>query len=163
MKKKNRVRNYVFKGAKEKKKSETGEAVFESPGVSEQKAVFSFYTNPERFLTWMKLFHLRYWTDLCDEFDVVRVDVRDKSCVLVELQLIVSLLEGCEISESEQNLGLNEKNKSLHTITYYRTTNNILIQGNCRHFWVESEFPNFKRIIDQFHDDDLSLTELYNV
>ena len=75
----------------------------------------------------------------------------------------MSLLEGCEISESEQNLGLNEKNRSLYTITCYRTTNNILIQGICRHFWVESEFPKFKRIIDQFHDDDLSLTELYNV
>ena len=46
-KKKNRVRNYVFKGAKEKKKSETREAVFESPGTSEQEAVFSFYTNSE--------------------------------------------------------------------------------------------------------------------
>ena len=38
-----------------------------------------------------------------------------------------------------------------------------MIQGICRHFWVESEFPKFKRIIDQFHDDDLSLIELYNV
>ena len=88
-KKKNRVRNYVFKGAKEKKKSETGEAVFESPGASDQEAVFSFYTNSERFLTWMKCFRLQYWTDLCDEFDIVRVDVRDKSGVLVELQLKV--------------------------------------------------------------------------
>ena len=75
----------------------------------------------------------------------------------------MSLLEGCEISESEQNLGLNEKSRSLYTITCYRTANNILIQGICRHFWVESEFPKFKRIIDQFHDNDLSLTELYNV
>ena len=111
----------------------------------------------------MKCFRLRYWTDLCDEFDTVRVDVRDKSGVLVELQLKVSLLEGCEISESEQNLGLIEKNRSLYTLTCYRTANNILIQGICRHFWVESELPKFKRIIDQFHDDDLSLTELYNV
>ena len=111
----------------------------------------------------MECFRLRYWTYLCDEFDIVRVDVRDKSGVLVELQLKVSLLEGCEISESEQNLGLNEKNRSLYTITCYRTTNNILIQGNCRNFWVESEFPKLKRIIDQFHDDDLSLTEMYNV
>ena len=83
--------------------------------------------------------------------------------LILPLQLKVSLLEGCEISESEQNLGLNEKNRSLYTITCYRTTNNILIQGICRHFWVESELPKFKRIIDQFHDDDLSLTELYNV
>ena len=52
---------------------------------------------------------------------------------------------------------------SLYAITCYRTTNNILIQGNFRHFWVESGFPKFKRIIDQFHDDDLSLTKLYNV
>ena len=88
----------------------------------------------------MKCFQLQYWTDLCDEFDIVRVDVRDKSGVLVELQLKVSLLERCEISESEQNLGLNEKNKSLYTITCYHTINNILIQGNCRHFLVESEF-----------------------
>ena len=73
------------------------------------------------------------------------------------------LPEGCEISQSEQNLGLNEKNRSLYTITCYRTANNILIQGICRHFWVESEFPQFKRIIDQFHDNDLSLTEWYNV
>ena len=158
-KKMNRVRNYVFRGAKEKKKSETGEAVFESPGAPEQEAVFSFYTNSERFLTWMKCFRLRYWTDLCDEFDIVR----DKFGVLIVLQLKVSLLEGCEISESEQNFRLNEKNRSLYTITCYRTTNNILIQGICRHFWVESEFPQFKRIIDQFHDNDLSLTELYNV
>ena len=54
----------------------------------------------------MKCFRLRYWADLCDEFDIFRVDVRNKSGVLVELQLKVSLLEGCEISESEQNLGL---------------------------------------------------------
>ena len=121
---------------KEKKKSETGEAVLEYPGASEQEAVFSFYRNSERFLTWMKCFRLRYWSDLRDEFDIVRMDVRDKSGVLVELQLKVSLLEGCEISESEQNLGLNEKNRSLYTITCYLTTNNILIQGNCRHFWV---------------------------
>ena len=85
--KRNRVRNYVFKGAKEKKKCATGEAVFESPGASQQEAVFSFYTNSERFLTWMKCFRLRYWTDLCDEFDIVRVDVRDKSGVLVELTI----------------------------------------------------------------------------
>ena len=91
------------------------------------------------------------------------MDVRDKSGVLVKLQLKVLLLEGCEISESEQNLGLNEKNRSLYIITYYRTTNNILIQSICRHFWVESEFSKLKRIIDQFHDNDLSLTELYNV
>ena len=38
-----------------------------------------------------------------------------------------------------------------------------MIQYNCRHFWAESEFSKFKRMIDQFHDDDLSLTELYNV
>ena len=111
----------------------------------------------------MKCFLLWYWTDLGDEFDIVRVDVRDKSGILVELELKVSLLEGRKISESEQNLGLNEKNRSLYTITCYCTTNNILIQGICRHFWVESDFPKFKRIIDQFHDDDLSLTELYNV
>ena len=104
-----------------------------------------------------------YWTNLCDEFYIVEVDVRDKSGDLVKLELKVSLLEGCKISESEQNLSLNEKNRSLYTITCYHTTNNILIQGICRHFWVESEFPKFKRIIDQFHDDDLSLTELYNV
>ena len=61
----------------------------------------------------VKCFRLRYWTDLCDEFDIVRADARDKSGALVELQLKVSLLEGCEISESEQNLGLNEKNRSL--------------------------------------------------
>ena len=143
--KNNRVSNYVFRGAKEKKKSETGESVFESPVASEQEAVFSFYTSSESFLTWMKCFCFRYWTDLCDKFDIVRVDVRDKSGVLVELQLKVLLLEGCEISESEQNLGLNEKNRSLYIITYYRTTNNILIQSICRHFWVESEFPKFKK------------------
>ena len=73
------------------------------------------------------------------------MDVRDKSGVLVELQLKVPLLEGCEISESEQNLGLNEKNRSLYIITYYRTTNNILVQGICRHFLVQSEFPKFKK------------------
>ena len=73
----------------------------------------------------MKCFRLRYWTDLGDEFDIVRVEARDKSGVLVELQLKVSLLERCEISESEQNLGPNEKNRSFYT------TNNILIQGNC--------------------------------
>ena len=137
------------------------EAVFQLPGASEQEAVFSFHMNSERFLTWMKCFAVL--ADLCDAFDIVGVDVRDKSGVLVELQLKVSLLEGCEISESEQNLDLNEKNSSLYTITCYRTTNNILIQGICRHFWVESEFPKFERIIDQFHDDDLPLTELYNV
>ena len=57
--KNNRVRNYVFRGAKEKKKSETGESVFESPVASEQEAVFSFYTSSESFLTWMKCFCLR--------------------------------------------------------------------------------------------------------
>ena len=39
--------------------------------------------------------------------------VRDKSVVVVELQLNVSLLEGCKISESEQNLVVNEKNRYL--------------------------------------------------
>ena len=52
-KRKNRVRNYICKGAEKKKKSETGEAVSESPGASEQEAVSPFYTNSERFLTWM--------------------------------------------------------------------------------------------------------------
>ena len=48
----------------------------------------------------MKCFRLRYWTDLCNEFDIDRINALDKSGVLVELQLNVSLLGGCEINRN---------------------------------------------------------------
>ena len=88
---------------------------------------------------------------------------RDKSSVLVKLQLKVSLLKGYETYESEQNLAQNEMNRSIFITTWYLTANSILIQGNCRCFWIESEFPKFERIIYQFHEDNLSLTETHNV
>ena len=55
---------------RKRRKVKPKKAVFESPVASEQEAVFSFYTNSENFLTWMKCFCLRHWTDLCDEFDM---------------------------------------------------------------------------------------------
>ena len=62
----------------------------EDPVPSKQEASYSFITNNDRFIYWIKCFLLRYWEDFQESFDIHWEDAVDNENIYLEHIIRVS-------------------------------------------------------------------------
>ena len=149
------IRNFIYKG----KRKRVEDGPIESPIASEQEASFTFHTNDVRFSVWLLCLTLRYGEHLSKSFDVDWCDAEDQSGTPLESLIKVSHLpdrdnEVLEVTtdgiESNSSDNQDEISSNLYTITVYKSKNKFMIQGNCRYHWVEREFTEIKRVVDEY-------------
>ena len=72
---------------------------------------------------------------------------------------------GCTIEENNDTI-FNErvpsKNQTLFVLTLYHTTNLLLIQGNQKLQWVDTEFPILMTVLNYKKENDSSIIDSYN-
>ena len=149
------IRNFLYKGKRKRVEDEP----IESPIASEQEASFTFHTNDVRFSVWLLCLTLRYGEHLRKSFDEDWCDAEDQSGTPLESLIKVSHLpdsdnELLEVTidgiESNSSDNQDEISSNLYTITVYKSKNKFMIQDNCRYHWVEREFTEIKRVVDEY-------------
>ena len=149
------IRNLIYKG----KRKHVEDGPIESPIASEQEASFTFHTNNVRFSVWLLCLRLRYGEHLSKSFDVDWCDAEDQSgtplkCLIKvsrlpggDNELLEVTIDGTELNSSDNQ---DEISSNLYTITVYKSENKFMIQGSCRYHWVEREFTEITRVVDEY-------------
>ena len=135
----------------------------EDPVPSKQEASYSFITNNDRFIYWIKCFLLRYWEDFQESFDIHWEDAVDNENIYFEH--IIRVSEKPADTDEHGSTADGTINRVLYTVTVYRTNNKIQIQGNSRQHWVRKEFPELKKVIDDSFSESVetrSIVKSYN-
>ena len=142
------IRNFLYKG----KRKRVEDGPIKSPIASEQEASFMFHIDDVRFSVWLLCLTLRYGEHLSKSFDVDWCDAEDQSGTPLESLIKVSHLPAVTIDGIESNSSNNqdEISSNLYTITVYISEKKFLIQGNCRYHWVEREFTEILKVVDEY-------------
>ena len=135
----------------------------DDPIPSKQEASYSFITNNNRFIYWIKCFLLRYWEDFQESCDIHGEDAVDNENIYLEH--IIRVSEKPADTDEHGSTADGTINRALYTVTVYRTNNKIQIQGNSRQYWVRKEFPELNKVADDFFSESVetrSIVKSYN-
>ena len=96
---------------------------------------------------------MRYWEDFQESFDIHWEDAVDNENIYLEH--IIRVSEKPADTDEHGSTADGTINRVLYTVTVYRTNNKIQIQGNSRQHWVRKEFPELKKVIDDFSSESV--------
>ena len=86
------------------------------------------------------------------ELSVLNQKIGNIESILERLDLKVAVVNAVTIDGIESNSSNNqdEISSNLYTITVYKSKKKFMIQGNCRYHWVEREFTEIIKVVDEY-------------
>ena len=120
------------------------------PKPSKEGACFSFVVDRPIFKLWIKALKVRYWIDFGsrEEFNV-KWDCATNSNGTINQRLI----RVARLDDSVESL--------LFAVTCFETNCKIMVQGNHKDLWVETEFPILKKVVVGLREEADNISEIY--